>query len=298
MVYDVASGVRRQITFGEGSNESPAFAPNGRHLAFTLDAAGKTQVFLIGRDGRGLTQVTSAWQQLHAQLVTMTAERRSPRTCIERETMMKRMKRLRSGLGVLTLAGALVSAACATKQPPVARAVPPPGGSGMGSGSGGAGTGTGTGTGTGGARPPAPPEPVSEPRVTPEPVVEDVGLDAKSLDDLNRDSPLQPVFFDFDSAELTPGRAGGAHAERRVLKKYATWMITIEGHCDERGTAEYNLALGERRALAASAYLVSLGIPASRLRTVSYGKEFPFDTGRTEAAYAKNRRAHFVITAK
>lgn len=209
--------------------------------------------------------------------------------------MMNSMKRLRSGLGVLTLAGALVSGACATKQPPVARAVPPPGGSGIGSG---AGAGTGTGTGTGGARPPAPPEPISEPRMTPEPVVEDVGLDAKSLDDLNRESPLQPAFFDFDSAELSQGAQGVLTQNAEILKRYANWMITIEGHCDERGTAEYNLALGERRALAASAYLASLGIPASRLRTVSYGKEFPFDTGRTEAAFAKNRRAHFVITAK
>ena len=64
-----------------------------------------------------------------------------------------------------------------------------------------------------------------------------------------------------------------------MLKRYPTWTVTIEGHCDERGTAEYNLALGERRAVAARAYLVSLGIPADRLRTVSYGKEFPFDPG-------------------
>ena len=83
-----------------------------------------------------------------------------------------------------------------------------------------------------------------------------------------------------------------------VLKQYTTWTVTIEGHCDERGTAEYNLALGERRAVAARAYLVSLGVSADRLRTVSYGKEFPFDPGHDETAYAKNRRAHFVITAK
>ena len=74
--------------------------------------------------------------------------------------------------------------------------------------------------------------------------------------------------------------------------------MTIEGHCDERGTAEYNLALGERRAGTARTYLVSLGIAADRLRTVSYGREFPFDPGHDEAAFSKNRRAHFVITAK
>jgi len=83
-----------------------------------------------------------------------------------------------------------------------------------------------------------------------------------------------------------------------LIKRYTSWTVTIEGHCDERGTAEYNLALGERRAIAVRAYLVSLGIAADRLRTVSYGKEFPFDPGHDEAAFAKNRRAHFVITAK
>ena len=69
-------------------------------------------------------------------------------------------------------------------------------------------------------------------------------------------------------------------------------------HADERGTAEYNLALGERRALAARDYMIALGIPASRLRTVSYGKEFPFDPGQTEEAYKQNRRAHFVVTSR
>ena len=82
------------------------------------------------------------------------------------------------------------------------------------------------------------------------------------------------------------------------MKKYATWVITIEGHADERGTAEYNLALGERRAVAARTYLVSLGIPSDRLRTVSYGKEFPFDPNHTETAWSKNRRAQFVVTSR
>ena len=128
-------------------------------------------------------------------------------------------------------------------------------------------------------------------------VAEDA-IGAKSLDDLNRDSPLQPVFFELDSADLSGAGQATLQENAGVLKKYATWQITIEGHCDERGSAEYNLALGERRALAARDYLVSLGIPATRVRTVSYGKEFPFDPAHTEAAWAKNRRAHFVITAK
>jgi peptidoglycan-associated lipoprotein len=107
-----------------------------------------------------------------------------------------------------------------------------------------------------------------------------------------------PVFFEYDSSDLTPESQKALDSNAAVLKRYSTWAVTIEGHCDERGTAEYNLALGERRAVNARAYLVSLGIPADRLRTVSYGKEFPFDPGRTEGAFAKNRRAHFVITAK
>jgi peptidoglycan-associated lipoprotein len=107
-----------------------------------------------------------------------------------------------------------------------------------------------------------------------------------------------PVFFELDSSDLTSASQKVLEGNGNVLKRYPTWMITIEGHCDERGSAEYNLALGERRAVAARAYLVSLGISGDRLRTVSYGKEFPFDPGHEESSYAKNRRAHFVITAK
>ena len=81
-----------------------------------------------------------------------------------------------------------------------------------------------------------------------------------------------------------------------MLKKYPQWVVTIEGHCDERGTAEYNLALGERRAVAVKTYMVSLGVAPDRVRTVSYGKEFPFDQAHTEEGWSRNRRAHFVIT--
>jgi peptidoglycan-associated lipoprotein len=148
------------------------------------------------------------------------------------------------------------------------------------------------------ARPPAPPEPVSEPiPVPPEPVREE-SITSASLDDLNKNSPLKPVFFEYDSSEITAAAQAALDENAGLLKRNPTWAITIEGHCDERGTAEYNLALGERRAVTARAYLVSVGTPGDRLRTVSYGKEFPFDPGHDEAAYAKNRRAHFVITAK
>ncbi|MSO45383.1 MAG: peptidoglycan-associated lipoprotein Pal [Acidobacteria bacterium] len=147
-------------------------------------------------------------------------------------------------------------------------------------------------------RPPAPPVPIAEPAVVaPAPVREDA-IASASLDDLNRNSPLKPVFYEFDSSELSAQSQATLNQNAGVLKQYPGWVVTIEGHCDERGTAEYNLALGERRGAAARAYLVSLGISTDRLRTVSYGKEFPFDPGHDEAAWSKNRRAHFVITAK
>jgi len=123
-------------------------------------------------------------------------------------------------------------------------------------------------------------------------------ISSASLDDLNRNSPLKPVFFELDSAELSAVGQKALDENAALLKRYASWTVTVEGHCDERGTAEYNLALGERRAGAARAYLVSLGISGDRLRIVSYGKEFPFDPGHDESAFSKNRRAHFVITAK
>jgi peptidoglycan-associated lipoprotein len=153
---------------------------------------------------------------------------------------------------------------------------------------------------------PATPAPAERPPVArstdvatpvPSPIREDA-VTSTSLDDLNRSSPLKPVFFALDSNEIDPAGKSVLDANAGTLKQNASWVVTIEGHCDERGTAEYNLALGDRRAAAAVAYLRSLGIPADRLKTVSYGKEFPFDPGHDEGAWSKNRRAHFVITAK
>ena len=121
------------------------------------------------------------------------------------------------------------------------------------------------------------------------------GLDT---DEINRQSPLKPVFFLYDSDTIDAEGQRVLAANAEVLAQYPTWAITIEGHSDERGTAEYNLALAERRALSIKAYLLSLGVAADRIRTVSYGKEFPFDPGQNEAAWAKNRRGHFVVTGK
>ena len=185
-------------------------------------------------------------------------------------------------LMVLVILMTVLVGACAKKQPPIARPMPPP---------------ANTGTAPAGTMPPPPPTPVAEPTITVPSMPED-SIASKSLDDLNRDSPLKPLFFEVDSSEVSADGQRLLQENAAVLKKYPTWQITIEGHCDERGTAEYNLALGERRALAAKNYLVSLGIPADQVKTVSYGKEFPFDPGHDDAAWAQNRRAHFVITAK
>ena len=105
----------------------------------------------------------------------------------------------------------------------------------------------------------------------------------------------EDVHFDFDSSELTA-------AAKALLKGKAAWLtenasasVTIEGHCDERGTTEYNLALGDRRATSVKAYLVDLGVAAARMNTISFGEEKPVDTGKTEIAWAMNRRAHFAV---
>jgi peptidoglycan-associated lipoprotein len=197
--------------------------------------------------------------------------------------MMQRMGRWYVGVAVVLVAA--VGAGCTKKPNPVVRPQPPvataPEGAAMGE--------------TPAPLPPPPP-------VTDEPInvgaPADPAIDSRNLDELNRNSPLQPVFFALDSFELSSEGRTTLQAAAQVLKQQANWQVTVEGHCDERGTAEYNLSLGERRALAAKAYLVSLGIAADRLRTVSYGKEFPFDPGHDDSAWAKNRRAHFVITGR
>ena len=144
----------------------------------------------------------------------------------------------------------------------------------------------------------APPVRVDEALPVPaQPALADDSAANRTLDDLNRNSPLKPVFFSVDSADLDEDGRATTSANAEVLKKNPRWVVTIEGHCDERGTAEYNLALGERRAIAVKTFLVSLGIPPDRVRTISYGKEFPFDPARTDEAFKKNRRGHFVITS-
>lgn len=108
-------------------------------------------------------------------------------------------------------------------------------------------------------------------------------------------SRFADVLFDFDKSELREEGKRTCQAVADYLRKNPRAKVTIEGHCDERGSAEYNLALGERRAVAVKNYLVSLGVPKGALGTVSFGKERPVDPGHTEEAWAKNRRAHFLV---
>jgi peptidoglycan-associated lipoprotein len=187
---------------------------------------------------------------------------------------------------LIPLVALVLVAGCATKKPPVSAPttqVPAPSPFPSSNQSGGTTTAE---------RPPAPPPVPDTGAVTSDPLAD------KSPEDINSNSPLKPVFFAFDSDELDDVARQALNDNAQVLKKYSTWIIAIEGHCDERGTAEYNLALGDRRALAAKNFLLSLGVSAARIKTVSYGKEFPFDPGHTEASWSKNRRAQFMVTAK
>ena len=128
----------------------------------------------------------------------------------------------------------------------------------------------------------------------------DVEAEVLSMDiaALNKKGYLSDAFFDYDQSDLREDARSALAGDAEWLKKYPTVQVLIEGHSDERGTAAYNLALGDRRANAAREYLSSLGIDGTRLRTVSYGKERPFCTESTESCWQQNRRAHLVITAK
>jgi peptidoglycan-associated lipoprotein len=112
--------------------------------------------------------------------------------------------------------------------------------------------------------------------------------------DSGKISGLQTVHFDYDKASISAENKSILQGNADWIKKNPTYKVQIEGHCDNRGTIEYNLALGERRANAVKAYLASLGVPAARVSVISYGKEKPLEQGDSEAAYAKNRRANFV----
>ena len=109
---------------------------------------------------------------------------------------------------------------------------------------------------------------------------------------------LGDVFFDFDKYDLAPEARERLAQNARFMREHPEFTFTVEGHCDERGTNEYNLALGDKRANAAQAYLNSLGVPGNRFRAISYGEERGFCNDSGESCWQKNRRAHFVITGR
>jgi peptidoglycan-associated lipoprotein len=188
------------------------------------------------------------------------------------------MKRMGTNLAVIALAATAMltfSTACKKKAPTTAQEARPP-------------VSSGTSKETN-----VQPPPSNTPR-------KDVEAEVLSMDiaALNKKGYLSDAFFDYDQSDLREDARSALAANAEWLKKYSTVQALLEGHCDERGTAAFNLALGEKRANAAKEYLVSLGIDGTRLRTVSYGKERPFCSESSESCWQQNRRAHFVITAK
>jgi peptidoglycan-associated lipoprotein len=139
-------------------------------------------------------------------------------------------------------------------------------------------------------------EPTPAPTPVPPRVVEDAL--PTSVDEINRRGYLKDAFFEFDRYAIETSQRDALAGDATWLRAHPGVRAKIEGHCDERGTAAYNMALGERRAAAAREYLANLGVDASRLQTISYGRERPFATAHDEAAWAQNRRAHFVVTAR
>jgi peptidoglycan-associated lipoprotein len=162
------------------------------------------------------------------------------------------------------------------------------------------------------AAPAARPQPVtptpraSVPQQTPAPVAQQQVRNMPSAQTRARIDTLlariEDAYYDYDKSNLRPDAIQALQADstelRDILKDYPDYKLTIEGHCDERGSAEYNIALGQQRADAAKAYLVQVGIPSAQLATVSYGKEKPICTEQDEACWQKNRRVHIVADAQ
>ena len=149
------------------------------------------------------------------------------------------------------------------------------------------------------ARPPAPPPPpAAAARPAAAPLTEAELFRRKSLSDLNAEHPLSDAFFDYDQKTLRDDAQRALQQDAQWLSKWRETMISVEGYCDERGTAEYNLALGDRRAQVVKEYLTSLGVRSDRIATRSLGKEAPFCRESGESCWSQNRRGHFVVTQK
>lgn len=145
--------------------------------------------------------------------------------------------------------------------------------------------------------PPPPPPPQPPPPAPAEPTEEEI-FARMSLEELNRQGNLADVLFYYDEAALTDQARSTLDENAAWLRRWTSTRVTIEGHADSRGTTEYNLALGERRARAVQDYLASLGIAAARLTIVSKGEEEPLCMDEAESCWSRNRRGHFIITAK
>jgi peptidoglycan-associated lipoprotein len=149
------------------------------------------------------------------------------------------------------------------------------------------------------APPPAPRSTPTPPPVTANRVPTEEEVFARmSLGELNEKSPLADVYFDYDVADLSEATRATLQKAADWLRRFSSTRVLVEGHADSRGTNEYNLALGERRANTVRDYLVSLGIPAARFTIVSKGEEDPVCRDEADACFEKNRRAHFVFTGK
>jgi peptidoglycan-associated lipoprotein len=186
------------------------------------------------------------------------------------EDPMSRLARLL----LVLIAGVVLSAAAAGcgKKPPPAPVTPAP------------------------TPPPPPPPPPPAPPSTPEVLSEDEVFRRKSLADITNE--VESVYFDYDSAELSEAARASLQKTAEYLKKWSSTKANVEGHCDARGSSEYNLGLGERRASAVRNYMLSLGIPADRLMAVSKGEEQPQCTEESDSCWEKNRRGKFVFTSK
>ena len=187
--------------------------------------------------------------------------------------------RLRRSVLLCILAVLLVSvlASCARRVPPPAPqppAPPPP------------------------AATPAPPPPPPPPAPAPKPLTEDELFAQKTLEQLNAERPLADVFFDYDMATISAASQATLQKNADYLRRWASTRVRVEGHTDSRGTNEYNLGLGDRRAAAVRDYLVGLGIAADRVMAVTRGEESPQCMEENDACWQRNRRGTFVFTAK
>jgi peptidoglycan-associated lipoprotein len=146
--------------------------------------------------------------------------------------------------------------------------------------------------------PPPPPPAPPAPAPAPAPLTEDEIFSRKTVEQLNGETPLADVFFEYDQSTIGDDQRAVLQKNADWLRRWATVRITIEGHTDSRGTNEYNLSLGERRAAALKDYLAGLGLGADRVLVISKGEETPLCGEEAEACWSRNRRGHFIITAK